>query len=243
MPGSADYVRLAQVAAEPNRESTERRRTFAAAISLARARLSERGWARFARAVAALVFVGFAVAAFVLRGEQEQGASVALLVAEARVALWVIGLPIAVAAAGDLRAADRNDGVEALVAARGLSPRSLVAARFLAAMIHASLVLGLAVGGVALVSIAFAVDARAALARVSALVGSLFFAVVAGAVLGGLGSACGRAARKRGQRLVLALVVLPWLVGDAFGHAGFSIPGALDAVMSFALGVAPVGAA
>jgi hypothetical protein len=59
---------------------------------------------------------------------------------------------------------------------------------------------------------------------------------VAGVTLGGLGAACGRVGHAQGRWLLVAAVVGPWMLADLAGHGAWSIPGALGAVLDFALG-------
>jgi hypothetical protein len=64
------------------------------------------------------------------------------------------------------------------------------------------------------------------------------FGAVSGVTLGGLAAASGRAAGPRGRSLLAAVVLVPWALADLAGNAAWSIPGALDAFLSFALAVA-----
>jgi hypothetical protein len=71
------------------------------------------------------------------------------------------------------------------------------------------------------------------LASAAAGLGAVAFAVIAGVTLGGLGAICGSLGRARGRWLLFAAVFGPWVLADMAGHGGWSIPGALRAVLDF----------
>jgi len=208
------------------------------AVALARARLRATGGWRVARASVWMVTAGFAVVALVLRiADGSDAALGGLIVAAAHAVTWLAGAPLALAAARDHRSADRRDGVLALAAARGVSSQSLASARVIAAMAEIAAAVGLPVLLLALLTAALSGRAAAALDRVALGLGAVGFAIVAGVTLGGLGSACGRVGGARGGWLLFAVVVAPWLLADLAGHGAWSIPGALGAVLDFALRV------
>jgi hypothetical protein len=59
-------------------------------------------------------------------------------------------------------------------------------------------------------------------------------------VLGGLAALCSELGRGRGRALLLAVLLVPWAVGDRAGHPEWSIPGALGRALVV---LAPAGAA
>lgn len=203
-------------------------------VSLARRRLRRRGLGRAAAVFGVLIGVGFAALALVLRVE---GAPVERLIVKASgLAAWLIGVPVALAAADDRASRDLRDGIDALAAARGVSARSLEGARVLGAMIEATYAMALPLGGLALFLVALAGSPARALARLGLTLAAIAFAALAGATLGGLGAACGAVGRARGRLLLLAVLLGPWALAEAYGRPALSIPGALDAALDFALG-------
>lgn len=208
------------------------------AVALSRARLRTLGGARVARTLAWLAALGFAGTAVVLRVSDGADASLSGLVVSASHWIpWLAGAPLALAAAEDRRALDRHDGIEALAAARGLSPVGLESARVLAAMAEIASVIAVPLVVLALVTAALAGGGGIALHRAMLGLGAVGFALVAGVTLGGVGSACGRLGRARGRWLLVAVVLGPWMLADLAGHGAWSIPGALGAVLDFALGM------
>lgn len=207
-----------------------RRRRARGAFALARLRLRAAWGVRAARVLAVVTALGFGVAALVLRAGD--GAALGGLPVVAVQCLgWLAGAPIALAAAEDLRAQDRRDGIVALAAPRGTSPSALVSARTFAAMTEIAFVIGAPALVLSLFTAALAARPGVALARVGLGLGAASFAVVAGVVLGGLGAACARVGGPRGRLLLMAVVLLPWALADLTGHGGWSIPGALGAVL------------
>src|SRR5262249_40908771 len=150
----------------------------------------------------------------------------------ARAAAWLIGAPLCLAAARDRRLADRREGIDALVASHGFSDGALEAARTLGAMIEIASALGAPLLGLSLLFAVLAGSLRLALARLALAGGIVLFAVIAGVTLGGLGAACGRLGRARGGLLLAALVAGPWALAELRGGGAWSIPGALEAVLS-----------
>ncbi|MFT3768629.1 MAG: hypothetical protein QM820_24550 [Minicystis sp.] len=213
------------------------------AVALARAQLRASRRARAARIGAWLVVIGFAGVAVVVRAGDGAEASLSGVVARAAYwVVWLAGAPLALAAAEDHGAVDRRDGVQALAAMRGVSAAGLGSARVLAAMAEIASTMGVPLFLLALLTAGLAGRAGAAMYRVGVGVGAVAFAVVAGVTLGGLGAACGRIGRSRGRWLLAAVVLGPWLLADLAGHGAWSIPGALGAVLDFALGARSAGA-
>jgi hypothetical protein len=96
--------------------------------------------------------------------------------------------------------------------------------------------IGVPLGLLALLTVALAGRASVALHRAGVAMGVAMFAIVAGVTLGGVGAACGRLGRERGRWLLFTVIAVPWMLADLTGHPGWSIPGALGAVLDFALG-------
>jgi hypothetical protein len=214
-----------------------RMRAVIALIALARSRLASTGAGRAARLLAVLSIVGFAFAAVMLRVSDGADAPLSgLTLTAARCLAWIAGAPLALAAAGDRTALDRREGIEALAAARGVSPAGLDAARVLAAMSAVGLAVGVPLAGLSVLATAIAGRGAAMLHHAASGLGALIFAVIAGVTLGGAGAACGRLGRRRGRWLLAVVVLGPWVLADLAGHGAWSIPGALDAALDFLVG-------
>jgi hypothetical protein len=202
-----------------------------------RARLGRHRWARVGKALAWALTGG--LAAMAVGERMSEGADVSLrglVVLAAHGVPWLVGAPIALAAAEDHAAADRHDGILALAASRGVSPSGLGAARVLAAMEEIAWGIGAPLATLALLTAALAGRVPAVLDRVGLALGVAAFAMVAGVVLGGLGAACGRLGGARGRWLLLAIVVGPWMLADLAGRGAWSIPGALGVALDLVLG-------
>jgi hypothetical protein len=206
-------------------------------VALARRRMRRGALGRTAAAFGALIAVGFAAFALVLRVSEGADASIEeLLSAAGGLAAWLVGVPVALAAADDRAAEDLRDGIDALAAARGVSARSLEGARVLGAMVEATRALAVPLGALALFLVALAGSPARALSRLEFTLAILAFAALAGGTLGGLGAVCGALGRARGRLLFLAVLLGPWALAEAYGRPALSIPGALDAALDFALG-------
>ncbi len=225
----------------PTRQAGLRRTR--AVVALCRGRLFALRSVRAARTLAALTAAGFAVAALALRVTDGDGASLdGLTVSAAHWIAWIVGVPMAFAAARDHTTQDRIDGIEALAAMRGISPAALDSARVLGAMTAVGWAIGAPLAALAGLTAALAGRGPLALHRLGLGVSALVFAGIAGVTLGGLGSACGRAGRARGRWLLAALIVGPWALADLAGRGAWSIPGALGAVLDFLLGTGSASA-
>jgi hypothetical protein len=205
------------------------------ALALARARLGHTATARVGFAAALVTALGFGIVAFVLRASGSTSFGI-LLTACARSVAWVGGASLALAVAHDRATFDRRDGIDILAAAHGISDTLLESARVVAAMVQIALVVGipLVLVGLALTPLG---SREAALRHLGATGALASFAVVAAVTLGGAAAACGRVGRRRGRLLFAVIVLVPWALADIAGHPSWSIPGALDAVLTTAMSV------
>jgi hypothetical protein len=220
-------------------QSTEeaRARRGSGLLALARARLRRSGGGRAASVFRILLFVGFAGAILVVRATDGGDAPLTGFIgAAARWVAWLVGAPLALAAAQDHHALDQRDGIAPLAAIRGFPPRSLEAARVLGAMLEITLALGVPLVALAGLTAAVAGSPALAFVRIGLGFAAAAFAIVAGVTLGGISAACGQLGRARGRLLLFAVVVGPWILADVTGYRSFSIPGALAAALDFALG-------
>lgn len=205
-------------------------------VALCRERLGATRAGRFGRGFGLVLAAGFAAVAVGLRLTDGADASLSgLTLAAARWIAPVTGGALAYAAAEDRVAADRREGIEALAAARGISPTSLEAARVLAAMAAVARGIGVPLGLLALLTTALAGSVPVVAHRLAVALGALVFAGVTGVTLGGVGAVCGRLGQGRGRWLLLAVVAGPWMLADLAGAGAWSIPGALRALLDFTL--------
>lgn len=205
---------------------------FAARVALCRARLGRSGLAQLGRAaswVLTLVVLGLALASRLGDGLPLDVSG--LLLSAGDFAFWLVGLPIAMSAAMDVTAADRKDGIAALVSSRGAPVESLTVARLVASMTSIGVALLPPVTVVALVALVTMRPGEGAIRLVFGLVSAFLFALAGGVTLGTASSLAERMGGKRGRSVLLALVFLPLIAADFVGRPGLSIPGALHATL------------
>jgi hypothetical protein len=159
----------------------------------------------------------------------------------ARAVAWATGIPLALAIAHDRARIDREAGIEVLAASRGAGPRALEAARTVAAMLQATLAIGAPILVLALLAVALAGSVSSALRQLGLAAGLGIFAILAGVTIGGVAAACGRVGRARGRSLLAAVVLVPWILTDLAGLRAWSIPGALNAALTFIVRVSGLG--
>lgn len=219
-----------------------RTQAFRAAVDLCRARLASSSSGRFARVAAILIVAGAFVVALSLRMNDGPAAPVVGLLRKSAGAIaWLSGGALALAAARDAAAADREEGFEALVAARGVTATLLGAARTLGHSSQIGWTIGVPCAVLALATAGLAADVPSALRRVAAAFALLAWGAVAGITLGALAAACARLFRHRGATALAAFVIGERLVADALGFGAWSVPGALQAALSLLLGATGVG--
>lgn len=215
---------------------------FRVAISLCRSRIASTASGRFAWVVAVAVAAGAFAIALSLRVTDGPAAPVGGLLRKAAIVIaWVSGSFLATAAAKDATAIDRLDGVEALVAARGVGTSLLRAARTLGATAQMTRTLGVPVAVFALGTAFFAGDVRMALRRIAAAALLLAWGLVAGVTLSTLAGLSARMFGARGPSALFAIVIGERIVAGWAGLPAWSVPGALEAVLAMALRVSGVG--
>jgi hypothetical protein len=221
---------------------TLRTQAFRVAVELCRARFAATGSGRFAWGAAVAIAVGAFVIALSIRVTDGPAAPVGGLFRQAAgFTGWISGSLLALAAAKDTSLADRADGVEALVAARGVGASLLRSARTLAATGQIARTLGIPLAVLGLATAALAADVTSALRRVAAAALLLAWGVVAGVTLGALAAVSARIFGARGPSALATLVIGERLVAGSLGLAVWSVPGALEAVLSLVLGATGVG--
>ncbi|AUX21803.1 hypothetical protein SOCEGT47_022920 [Sorangium cellulosum] len=219
---------------DPGRSRAALRNALRGAVALGCARLRSARGARLGAAMAAVISLGYGAMALVLRQDDGATSLDGLLGSAARGLAWAAAGPVALAAAHDRPAADRAEGVEALAAARGISRTALHGARSLAAMLEVARVVALPLAALSALAALLSGSAPLALRHLALGAALALFGAVSGVTLGGLAAASGRVAGARGRAVFAALILVPWALADLAGDSRWSIPGALDAFLSFA---------
>lgn len=224
------------------RRERQTRRWFVAA-TLMRSRLAQTALSRVGFVSGMSLALSFAVFAIVVRASEGPSAPLdGLLEVGAGSIACVAAVPTTLAIATDRRTADREGGIEALVAMRGVHIAQLELARVYAAMVHLARTTAFPLLTLATVIAALASNGAIVLHRLGVVLGLGVFAVMVGVVLGSVATFSARVGKTRGKLLVTAIVLLPWIVGEVFGRGIYSIPGALDAALSLILEIANQGA-
>lgn len=248
MEGKHGDTASALPAADPPPEPLAPRRVRIGAlrralIALARERLRQTKGGRWSALLGLLLVTVFGVVEIVLRVDGPDVSFGNLLGTASRAIAWAAGAPLALAIAHDRARADREEGIEALAASRGAGGRSLEVVRTAAAMLQETLAIGVPILVLALLGAALAGSVPSALRHLGLAAGLALFSVVAGVTIGGLAAACGRVGRARGRSLLAVLVLVPWVLTDLAGLRAFSIPGALNAALTFVVRTSGLGGA
>jgi multisubunit Na+/H+ antiporter MnhG subunit len=224
-----------------DRRDRQTKRWFVA-VALSRSRLAQLPLSRigFVSGMSlALSLVAFAViqratdgSAATLDGLIDVGAGAIACVAAA---------PTTLAAATDRRTADREGGIEALSAMRGVHVAHLELVRTYAGMVQIARTTALPLITLGVAIAALASSGSMALRRVGMMLGLVVFAGMVGVVLGSVAALSARIGGRRGKLTVSAIVLLPWIIGELFGRGIYSIPGALDAALSLILDIGRYG--
>lgn len=223
------------------RRVRQRQRWFVA-VALSRSRLAQSVLSRLGVVSGMSLAVSLVVVAVIVRATDGPAAPLdGLLDAGAASIACVGAVPTTLAAATDRRTADREGGVEALVAMRGVHGAHLELVRTYAAMMQIARATALPLMTLAVAIAALASSGAIALRRIGMMLGLLFFSAIVGVVLGSVASLSARVGGRRGRLTVSAIVLLPWMVGGFFGRGIYSIPGALDAALSLILDIGRLG--
>jgi hypothetical protein len=206
------------------------------AVALSRSRLARSTLSRIGFVSGMSLALSLAVFAIVIRASDGPAAPLDGLVdAGAASIAAVAAAPTTLAAAADRRTADREGGIEALVAMRGVHAAHLDLVRTYAAMLQIARTTALPLVTLAITLAALASTAGMALHRIGIALGLVGFSLVVGVALGSVAALSARIGGRRGKLTVTAIVLLPWIVGELFGRSLYSIPGALSAVLSLIL--------
>ncbi len=145
-----------------------------------------------------------------------------------RAACWVGAGPAALTAARAPGLRDRMDGVDVLVALRGVSARGLQRIRLSVAAFVGGLLVFVPTLLVSMTAMVATPTANLALRGVTLSI----LAALVGALIGALGAACGEIGRDRGRSLLAAVVVVPWILADLWSTPSLSLIGLVDASVS-----------
>jgi hypothetical protein len=213
------------------------------AVALSRSRLARSTLSRIGFVSGMSLALALVVFAIIVRASDGPAAPLDGLVhAGAASIACVAAAPPTLAAAVDRRTADREDGIEALSAMRGIHAAHLDLVRTYAAMMHIARTTALPLVTLAVAIAALASSAGMAFQRLAVALGLLAFATIVGVVLGSVSALSARIGGRRGKLVVSAIVLLPWIVGELFGRGIYSIPGALSATLSLILDMGSQGA-
>lgn len=231
-----------QRAPTPGPQDRQKKRWFVAA-ALARSRLAQSTLSRIGFVSGMSLALSLVVFAIVVRASDGPSAPLdGLIDVGAGSITCVAAAPTTLAAASDRRTADREGGIEALSAMRGIHVAHLELARTYAAMVHITRTTALPLVTLALSIAAMASTLSLAAQRIGVMLGLVGFAAMVGVVLGSMAALSARVGGRRGKLVVSTVVLLPWLVGGFFGRGTYSIPGALDAALSLILDIGSQGA-
>ena len=182
--------------------------------------------------------VAFAGGAIVQRlTESTPGEILGYAPSAARATAWLAAGPIALAAAHRRAATDEAEGVDAFAATFGVARSPMDLGRGAAAMLACTRAIAIPSLGTALLATALAGTPRLALESAGLLPAIAAFSIVSGVCLGAAATLADRLSPERGRSTLAAMVLLPWLLADAAGWHGASLPGALEAFLRTALGV------
>lgn len=206
------------------------RNAYGALVSLFRSVLAARWGVRAARSMGYGVAGWFAVGAWLAaKGPDADGDTTGIAAKGTAVIVGYAGSVVALSLAGVPKKKDLEQGVQALISARGFSSQTLSRVELLASMRLAAEVIAIPAAVLALVCALLSGDKDAA--ALLPILGAAVFGLLAALLIGGIAFACRRWAGARPKAALLAAVVLPWIVGNAlFANRGgeyASIPGLL----------------
>ncbi len=171
--------------------------------------------------------VAIAFGAAASSGEDMSGEAV-------RVLCWIAAGPTALAASRAPALRDRADGIEFLVATRGVDAASFRRIRVAAATLSCCFRVLLPTLLVAATTVAVTMSGAVVARSLGAVVGG----ALAGALIGWVAALCGEAGGERGRSLFVAVILLPWMLGGLWSVPGLSLVGAVDAGLSILTKVA-----
>jgi hypothetical protein len=206
------------------RDTAARHRTAAVLALSSRAVLA--GWAsRMGRFYAWATALGHALVAGYLSLHGDAAGVLAIVVRGLAWVSWAAGA-VAWSAARDVDEEERKSGVQGLEAARGIGPRARRVASSLATIAVVARTVAFPGLAMAVVTLAFLHSVRLALAFVPVAFGIALYALVFGAVFGGLARLSARLSPRQGRAVFAALVFFPYAMSEVF-------PGAPNVISAF----------
>lgn len=202
-----------------------------ALVSLFRSVLATRWGVRAARSMAYGMAGWFAVGAWLAaKGPDADGDTTGVAATGTAFIVGYAGSVVALSLAAVPKARELDAGARALVMARGISPTALTRAELRASLRLAGEVIAIPTAALAFVCALLSHEKDAA--ALLPIAGAAVFALLAALVVGGIAFACRKWASSRPKAALLAAVVFPWIVGNAFfasrGGEYASIPGFLS---------------
>ncbi len=219
-----------------------RTRAFRATIELCASHLATSSSGRFARAcsiLTALITFGIALSLRITDGPAAPVGG--LLLRAAGITAWLAAGTIALRASKESAATFRENGVEALVAAAGITPGLLRGARTLGTTWAIARTVGVPLAALGFATAGLAADVPSALRRMAAAFALLAWSGVVGVTLAALAAAANQLFPRRGQTALIVFVFAERAIAQAMHASAWSIPGALHAALSLLLGATGVG--
>lgn len=190
------------------------RRRLAPLAALSRSDLRASGAAKLARFASTAVTGLFAVAMVYVRFDGA-GGEAAVAVRAMSWLSWLALLPIALAAAGDLRGIAERRGTGALARGRGYDELEAGVARASAALVEQAKAFGLPVALLALLALALSPTLTVLGERTLFVAAAVGYAAVVGTAAALAARACAALAPRHGGKLLLLLVLAPHLARAA----------------------------
>jgi hypothetical protein len=217
------------------------RRALRELVRLLARRASATGLGRLARFGAVGLAAACVAWVVMLRVDDGAAPTVAVPVKAVRLALWLAAIPAALAASHERMLADRREGFEIVMFAKGFSGGEQRFARFAAAFGLTAVSLAVPACAAGLASLACAPSLVSAGDRLLVLLVVLAFALIAGGVLGPLAAACELVAPRRGRALFIGVLAVSWALADLASSSALSITGALGLLLRGLLSIAGLG--
>lgn len=210
-----------------------------ALVALARSTLAPRLGVRLSRGVGIGLALWFAAGALVAaRDASGDGWTTGFAARGAAFIVGYAGATVALSLAGPAKSEEFVRGARQLAQGRGFSSRAFAWAEMAASIRLAGDVVASPIAALALACILLSRDSSMAALWPSA--GATIFGALASIILGSLASACRRWGGARARSWLMAVVILPWIIGEALldGRGGeyVSVPGLLTSTWRLLVG-------
>jgi hypothetical protein len=231
-PCSGDGTRDYDAAVSSDATALHARSRWVALVRFQARRLRSTPLGRFAFFASSALSVVAATWVVVLRVEDGASAPTAAVpVRVARMAFWLVALPVVLAAASSRMLADRKDGVEALARTSGFGSGAIVRARIAAAAAASAVGMAIPALVAAVASLGAAPSTASLSERALVLAAVLAYAVVSGSAAGALGAVADVLSPRRGRSLLLTVTFVSWALADVASEPRLSVTGLLGLVL------------